>query len=115
MRGFPAVEAAGRSLRREGEGGQIGESGGEQGGFGLFHTEVGRTQVGVAHEGSVDQRAEARIGEDLLPGEAAEVGGGVGRIRAFLAVKAVGNLGSGFVFGVNAATAECQRGGKGYD
>ena len=74
----------------------------------------GRRRAG-AHEGGVDQRAEARIGEDLLPGEAAEVGGGVGRIRAFLAVKAVGNLGNGFVFGVNAATAECQRGGKGYD
>ena len=121
--GLAAVKAAHRALRRKGKGGQEGKLCGQQGGFSLFHAELCRLVVGIVLQPLSDECLQMWVGEKLVPVHAAQakvqaVFGGSRRTGEalrkschFFPIEAVGDLGSGFVFGVHAATAEQQTGG----
>ena len=59
---------------------------------------MGSAQIGVAHEGRVDQYAQIRVGENLPPAEVAEVGG---RVVGHVAISPVTiSEGSGNCYGL---------------
>ena len=73
--GFTEVPAGDGSLRIEGEGGVVGESCHLQCCLALLHGEFSALQVEVVVQCFLDEGLQFCIGEDLLPGCVAEVGG----------------------------------------
>ena len=120
LRGFHAVEAAHRALGCQGKRGQKSQLGREQGGLGFFYAQLGRQVVGVVFQALLDECLQVRVGKELFPVQRAQYGfGGIRRGLPFgrqcgslFAVKVLGHFGSRLVFGVHAATAQQDSGGR---
>ena len=110
LRSLLRIETAHCSLRSKRKSGQKSKFGGHQYGLCFFHTELGRLIVGIGLQSHFNEGLQIRVGEEFPPVHITQTGSVFG--HHFPAVQIVGNDSGGFIFGIDATTAQRQTDGN---